>query len=76
MWIFNGVAITMVTGNIFIFIMANFELFSLPFKDKFNKYEQTMERGRKGIMPSGKDTYPKPFAGDHSIMSSTQGMIP
>ena len=37
-------------GNIFISIMADFELFFLSFKDKLNKYAQTMGRGRKAIM--------------------------
>ena len=37
-------------GNIFFSIMTDFELFFLPFKDKFNIYVQTMWRGRKAIM--------------------------
>ena len=39
-----------IQGNMFISIMADFELFFIPLKDKFNKYAQTMGRGRKGII--------------------------
>ena len=79
MWIFNGAAITMVAGNILISIMADFELFLLPFKDTFNKYAQTMGRDvEKQSWPValGKYTSPETLSGDHSIMSSIQGMIP
>ena len=43
------------TGNIFIAIMADFELFFLPFKAKFNKYAQIMVGGRKAFMPCVED---------------------